>query len=674
LNLFKENGLLRYFLFLEILLCFSLAIAFLLSLLFPRNNPIDTSPSPYQHLVKNYRILRYFLNFHNPNNKIDQTGNYTGPSIMSVVNNDSPAPLDAAKRIALISELQKDNRWDYAFVEKKREELNLEILFSQKKYKLYIQHFKNYQGKNQLLNIYQIESLWQIKDKSAAVEHFIKLFQNAKFEPFRVTLQPTTLRFLMGQLDFDFWALKCRFLIEQNLYMEFLVEKKYIKHPQLVLLTTAEFYYLKRRYARCKRLLQQVKTGSLLNHKKRLLFKIRLRQNDFTDIMNQIDTFKTEPDIYYNLVLNSANILLIKGKINLSLIFFKKYLQAFSQEQTQTSFKFERSGGYWKSLWTAAWLFYQKKNYKWAKLLFQKGSQSPIVQYKIANSYWFKKMAETDPGELANYPYSYYYTKIDASSRNTKGLKHFLDLFNLPQSPRFCQIIIDLTHLTRYYSMEECIAFTQKVKDEPTLNESDKNLLKLIESILYYNDKNFYRAFDSFKNNFPHYHSFRMPRFLSHIYFPLEYRALIEKYSKQNNIDKMIIYAIIRNESFFNKNVMSPARACGLMQLVLQTARETSKRYGLKKNVRRRDLFDPEVNIQIGIAHFKYLLNRYEGKIYLALAAYNAGHYRAQQWLKTFNNRTEEEFIEMIPYSETRNYVKNILRNLFFYKFYSEVY
>ncbi|MDH5637850.1 MAG: transglycosylase SLT domain-containing protein, partial [Nitrospinota bacterium] len=82
----------------------------------------------------------------------------------------------------------------------------------------------------------------------------------------------------------------------------------------------------------------------------------------------------------------------------------------------------------------------------------------------------------------------------------------------------------------------------------------------------------------------------------------------------------------------------------------------------------RERLYDPEVNIAIGVAYLSKLLERYDGSMALALAAYNAGEPTVDRWVKKLEAPNQEEFIEMIPYSETRGYVKNVLRNLALYR------
>jgi soluble lytic murein transglycosylase len=175
-------------------------------------------------------------------------------------------------------------------------------------------------------------------------------------------------------------------------------------------------------------------------------------------------------------------------------------------------------------------------------------------------------------------------------------------------------------------------------------------------------------AFINFRDHFQCYLCIRLPHFLSQVVLPLKYTDLIEQYCEKYQLDSALVLALIREESFFRPDAVSPAKACGLMQLLLETARQVA--YAQRIKVFRTDLFDPETNIRLGTEYLKNLLDKYKGKLPLALAAYNAGWERVDEWMNRFGTVKDDEFIEMIPFSETRNYVKNILRNYFYYRFY----
>lgn len=152
--------------------------------------------------------------------------------------------------------------------------------------------------------------------------------------------------------------------------------------------------------------------------------------------------------------------------------------------------------------------------------------------------------------------------------------------------------------------------------------------------------------------------------------YPIEYSEYVEKYAKENNIDKYMIYAIIKAESDFNPEVTSGSGAKGLMQLMEETAIERSNAI-YDEAVQSHDLYDPELNIALGTSYFAYLLELYNGNTVLALTAYNAGLGNVEQWIKDGIIKSDGSDIENIPYKETNNYVRKILRD---YKIYEKIY
>jgi soluble lytic murein transglycosylase len=241
-------------------------------------------------------------------------------------------------------------------------------------------------------------------------------------------------------------------------------------------------------------------------------------------------------------------------------------------------------------------------------------------------------------------------------------------LLNQKQGPNAANIINDLRDFIYNNLMDEAIDFIHWVSSDKGLSISDKHTLFLIESLLYLRKGNYAMAFINFRDSFECYRCIRLPRFLSQIVLPFRYVDLIDQYCEEYKLDRSLVLALIREESFFRPNALSPANAYGLMQLLINTARQVA--YAHRMKVFPADLFDPEINIRLGTEYLKDLLDKYNGKIHLALAAYNAGWERVDEWMSRFGTANDEEFIEMIPFTETRNYVKNILRNYFYYRFY----
>lgn len=143
------------------------------------------------------------------------------------------------------------------------------------------------------------------------------------------------------------------------------------------------------------------------------------------------------------------------------------------------------------------------------------------------------------------------------------------------------------------------------------------------------------------------------------ICFPLVFRNHVAKLAADSRIPEGLVYSIIRAESSFSPTALSPAGAVGLMQLMPSTA--TIVASGGKGNVTAGSLTDPATNIRYGVRHLKDLLNLYNGDAVLAVAAYNAGAGNVNRWRKAFGELRRDEFIESIPFAETREYVKKVL-------------
>lgn len=133
-----------------------------------------------------------------------------------------------------------------------------------------------------------------------------------------------------------------------------------------------------------------------------------------------------------------------------------------------------------------------------------------------------------------------------------------------------------------------------------------------------------------------------------------------------------LMHALIRQESRFKKDAKSTAGAMGLSQLMPETAKMTAKKYKIKFT----SLFHPETNVKIGSSHFKDLLEEFDGSIILSICAYNAGKNAVYNWIEEFGRPTSKNYlnwIEMIPYGETRNYVQRVLENYLIYRFHTGV-
>ena len=151
--------------------------------------------------------------------------------------------------------------------------------------------------------------------------------------------------------------------------------------------------------------------------------------------------------------------------------------------------------------------------------------------------------------------------------------------------------------------------------------------------------------------------------------YPLKYSEYVEKYAEEYNIDKYLVYAIIKAESNFKEDAKSVSNAVGLMQIMEATAIETANKMDL--NIVESDLYNPELNIRLGIKYFTNLLDKYNDNFNLAIIAYNAGIGNVDKWIADGVINADGTDLENVPFKETNNYARKILRD---YEIYKELY
>jgi soluble lytic murein transglycosylase len=158
-----------------------------------------------------------------------------------------------------------------------------------------------------------------------------------------------------------------------------------------------------------------------------------------------------------------------------------------------------------------------------------------------------------------------------------------------------------------------------------------------------------------------------LPRPYWEALFPKAYWTDLRKYSELNGLDPYLVASLIRQESEFNAAALSRANAVGLMQLLPKTGKNVAKQVKLR-GYSAPQLFTPAVNLELGTRYFKDMVDKYNGQFEYALAAYNAGTDRVGDWLGQGHYRDPQEFVESIPFTETREYVQAILRNASVYR------
>jgi len=159
----------------------------------------------------------------------------------------------------------------------------------------------------------------------------------------------------------------------------------------------------------------------------------------------------------------------------------------------------------------------------------------------------------------------------------------------------------------------------------------------------------------------------QVPAVYWRLLFPQPYWGELVADAGANGLDPYLVASLIRQESEFNAGAVSPANAYGLMQLLPSVGKAMAKKRGIKR-FDTSQLLNPSTNLELGTMNLKQVLDRFGGQVEYALAAYNAGDTPARQWLSSNDYKDVPEFVESIPYSETRDYVQAILRNREMYR------
>ncbi|HEX8633411.1 MAG TPA: lytic transglycosylase domain-containing protein [Pyrinomonadaceae bacterium] len=214
--------------------------------------------------------------------------------------------------------------------------------------------------------------------------------------------------------------------------------------------------------------------------------------------------------------------------------------------------------------------------------------------------------------------------------------------------------------------------------DEYALDEVNKVLesaprsprLNLAKARVYRTRQQNLLAFLALQKSYPDYSQMK-PEELTRdewdVFYPLAYWDTITREGRARSIDPYRIAGLIRQESVFDPRASSHAQAYGLMQLLLETAQRTARKYGIQRTVTRDALLsDPQLNIQLGTGYLRDQLNTF-GRIEYVAAAYNAGPGRAVRWRAELPAEMDE-WAEAVPFTETRSYVQGVVRNTLQYK------
>jgi soluble lytic murein transglycosylase-like protein/TolA-binding protein len=322
--------------------------------------------------------------------------------------------------------------------------------------------------------------------------------------------------------------------------------------------------------------------------------------------------------------------------------------------------------------WDKAWAAYARGDLNGAKELLRfiaDTYHSPNVRRQA--EYWYartieragdKAGAQAAYQRLAGAPYLDLYA-LHSVNRGAKRQEGKVNPLTLPRPdwrdvaernmPRELRLAYELTALT---DMRDARLEIQK-----NMNAKNQPYADALMAEIYNAAGDRQQTYRSLKRAFPELATVEQdsaPAYFIRMYYPEKYEDAIRKYSARQGIDPYLVMGLILQESYFNPRARSAVGATGLMQLMPATGRELGGRLYRSFNVSR--LENPETNIELGTMHLKMLVDLFGGKTQLAIASYNAGQGNVMKWRRAAPSKPMDEFLESIPFPETRNYVKRV--------------
>ncbi len=337
--------------------------------------------------------------------------------------------------------------------------------------------------------------------------------------------------------------------------------------------------------------------------------------------------------------------------------------------------------------WRAAWLSYRLHRYaEAAQLMDEQIRDYPAGEQVPGALYWRGRLYEDvdhNVGQALNY-----YNKLNQSFVNSyyaiparERIAAIGDPKNVPPSPTLAYVpafsnpeLTDVLpendpHLIKARLLANA-SLNEYIGPEIKLSDTSSEWGALAEAEIYQSFGETHRALHTMKRSGIPFFSLPVqdaPRVYWELLLPRPYWQTLEQDARANGLDPYLVAALIRQESEFNPGAVSPANACGLMQLLPSVGRSLARSNG-QRSFNASELLVPSINLELGTQDLRKSIDRYSGQIDYALAAYNAGDTPVNRWISAYNGEGIAEWVESIPYTETRDYVEAILRNRELYR------
>lgn len=393
------------------------------------------------------------------------------------------------------------------------------------------------------------------------------------------------------------------------------------------------------------------------------------------DLISQLRSLAPQSSWLPQALLSSGNMYLLKRD-------YDKAAQAYAEvyERDRNS----RFSPY--AHWKAAWLNYRLGRKDDAKKLFEEQlAFYPSSTEASAALYWRGRIAESDDDQpLARAYYQklsqnfryYYYANLGRDRLIKLGLENIGDppvLNKLPPPstlPQNWDAPVDNVRARKAELLANAALYDFAEQELQAAANGSPAWLAASQAKLYADAGSYIRAIETLKRAVPGYFTAdlgQLPRPIWENLFPLPFWEELKKDSLSNQLDPYLVASLVRQESEFNPAALSPANAMGLMQLLPHVGRNVAKEEKIR-NFSSNELFVPNTNILLGTRYFRHMVDHYHGQVEYALAAYNAGEDRVDDWRSSGDFKDVEEFVESIPFTETREYVQAIMRNAVLYK------
>ena len=331
--------------------------------------------------------------------------------------------------------------------------------------------------------------------------------------------------------------------------------------------------------------------------------------------------------------------------------------------------------------WRAGWWSYRQGQFDVAERLFEEQIRLyPAAKETVSALYWrarLYEMQDHQPGLaaahyrtiVANYSH-YFYAQM--ARQRLAGLGNTTPASTVPALriappvvPRLDTSVPDGNpHLVKAHLLVNA-GLTEYVPQEIAAVPGSGSWSGIAEARMYTQYGDYFHAMRVLKKAMPYAASSAIraiPLEYWRILFPQAYWDTIRTESARNGLDPFMVASLIRQESEFNPAAISHANAYGLMQLLPSVGQKMAREEGMG-SISARQLLDPVTNIRLGTRYLRQIMEQFGGVQEYALAAYNAGDNRVTDWQAAGPYRGIDEFVESIPFTETREYVEGILRN-----------